>query len=118
MSQLNAGIDRRLSVAPMMDWTDERYIGLCINSLASEEKPCLLYVSSRSGSQCPDPLGDIRLPTGRLNQGRVFLQALPLEAPRNRELGQVREHARSSWREIKQIEQRLLGCGDLCIGLR
>lgn len=39
-------IDRRISVAPMMDRTDDLIISCYLNSLASAEKTCLLYVSS------------------------------------------------------------------------
>ena len=55
-------IDRRISVAPMMDWTDDRLIVFWISSLASAEMACLLYVSSwdnsdrvRSTSQSTPP---------------------------------------------------------------
>ena len=41
-------LDRRLSVAPMMDWTDDSWIALDINDLAKPERACLLYVSSSS----------------------------------------------------------------------
>ena len=43
-------LDRRISVAPMMDWTDSFKIGHYFNGLAISEIACLLYVSSRSHS--------------------------------------------------------------------
>lgn len=46
-AQSAASLDRRVSVAPMMDWTDDHEIVSCINSLASSEKACLLYVSAK-----------------------------------------------------------------------
>jgi hypothetical protein len=39
-------IDRRVSVAPMMDWTDEVGFTFRLSHLRSFEKPRLLYVSS------------------------------------------------------------------------
>ena len=39
-------LDRRISVAPMMDWTDEVYFASQIRALLSLKMPCLLYVSS------------------------------------------------------------------------
>jgi hypothetical protein len=42
----SGALDRRLSVAPMMDWSDDCQIVFCINSLALPRKACLLYVSS------------------------------------------------------------------------
>jgi hypothetical protein len=46
----SAAVDRRVSVAPMMDWTDDLQNVLRINDLASPDKACLLYVSSKSES--------------------------------------------------------------------
>ena len=39
-------MDRRISVAPMMDWTDESYFISWISYLESPKKACLLYVTS------------------------------------------------------------------------
>ena len=39
-------IDRRVSIAPMMDWTDEVYSGLNIKSLQLREKAWHLYGTS------------------------------------------------------------------------
>jgi len=41
-------VDRRLSVAPMMDWTDNRRMFLCVKHLAASFGARLLYVSSSS----------------------------------------------------------------------
>jgi hypothetical protein len=43
-------IDRRISVAPMMDWTDDRQTALPIRRLQTSADACLLYVSSNFGS--------------------------------------------------------------------
>jgi hypothetical protein len=40
-------LDRRVSVAPMMDWTDEAGFPPRISYLVQQKKSCLLYVSSR-----------------------------------------------------------------------
>jgi hypothetical protein len=45
-------MDRRIAVAPMIDWTDDLKIVSCINSLESAEKACLLYVSSARARIC------------------------------------------------------------------
>jgi tRNA-dihydrouridine synthase len=42
-------IDRRISVAPMMDWTDELYSAFCISNLDCLENACHLYGTSISG---------------------------------------------------------------------
>ncbi len=42
-----AKIDRRISVAPMMDWIDDLQTSLPIKLLRSAENACLLYVSSK-----------------------------------------------------------------------
>jgi hypothetical protein len=39
-------LERKISVAPMMDWIDDLQIGFSIKYLAVAERPCLLYVSS------------------------------------------------------------------------
>jgi hypothetical protein len=39
-------LERRLSVAPMMDWTDDVQIVRCLNELAWSGRACLLYVPS------------------------------------------------------------------------
>lgn len=39
-------MNRRISVAPMMDWTDEEENHLEFNHLAPLEKSCRLYVTS------------------------------------------------------------------------
>lgn len=39
-------IDRRVSVAPMMDWTDGEKTIFSINWLGPAQHACLLYVSS------------------------------------------------------------------------
>ncbi|MEX2150290.1 MAG: hypothetical protein WD793_08735 [Steroidobacteraceae bacterium] len=58
-------IDRQLSVAPMMDWTDDRKIFLHINYLAFSQETRLLYVSSIEfpvvghGQVCPDTAGRV-----------------------------------------------------------
>jgi len=39
-------LNRRISVAPIMDWTDDRRMFLRINYLAASLKARLLYVSS------------------------------------------------------------------------
>jgi hypothetical protein len=41
-------IDRRISVAPMMDWTDALLIASAFKSLGFLARACLLYVSSES----------------------------------------------------------------------
>jgi len=41
-------IDRRLAVAPMMDWTDCRRSRFSIKALDRSRMPCLLYVSSNA----------------------------------------------------------------------
>lgn len=46
-----ATIDRRVSVAPMMDWTDCPRIRFSIKALGRSRAPCLLYVSS-NGKYC------------------------------------------------------------------
>ena len=50
-------LDRRISVAPMMDWTDEVNLTNKIISLRGAKKSCLLYVSSgfrcRAGARLP-----------------------------------------------------------------
>jgi hypothetical protein len=50
-------LDRRVSVAPMMDWTDEVNLGNKIIILRGAKKSCLLYVSSgfrcRAGARLP-----------------------------------------------------------------
>ena len=74
------------------------------------------FRASRSPVRRFGPLGDIRSPTQGLHQLRVFLQTLPLEAPRNREFRLVRAHTRSSRCEIEHVEQSLRGRRDLCIG--
>jgi tRNA-dihydrouridine synthase len=43
-----AGPDRRISVAPMMDWTDEVYFGLLLSDLAESKNACRLYVASKN----------------------------------------------------------------------
>jgi hypothetical protein len=40
-------IDRRISVAPMMDWTDKPEFLFRINYLVPGKNSCLLYVSSK-----------------------------------------------------------------------
>ena len=42
-------IDRRISVAPMMDWTYEVHFTLQILYLVMRRKACHLYVTSESG---------------------------------------------------------------------
>lgn len=42
-------IDRRVSVAPMMDWIDDLQTSLLIKFLRNRGNACLLYVSSRNG---------------------------------------------------------------------
>lgn len=39
-------LDRRISVAPMMDWTDDVETSLPVKRLQMAEEACLLYVSS------------------------------------------------------------------------
>jgi hypothetical protein len=39
-------LDRRLSVAPMMEWTDQVRSPGCFKHLASAKRACHLYVSS------------------------------------------------------------------------
>lgn len=36
-------LDRRLIVAPMMDWTDEVYFALWISGFSAPRNPSLLY---------------------------------------------------------------------------
>jgi hypothetical protein len=43
----SAKIDRRISVAPMMDWTDEVYFGLLLTDLTESKNACRLYVASK-----------------------------------------------------------------------
>jgi hypothetical protein len=43
-----AKIDRRISVAPMMDWTDEVHFSFRVSDLPTSKKACLLYVPSKS----------------------------------------------------------------------
>lgn len=40
-------ISRSVSVAPMMDWTDDPKTALAIRELRGPKRPCLLYVSSK-----------------------------------------------------------------------
>jgi hypothetical protein len=49
--QKAAKLDRRVSVAPMMDWTDDRQTSLYVRLLRSLGNACLLYVSSSRGSK-------------------------------------------------------------------
>jgi tRNA-dihydrouridine synthase len=42
----NKDLNRKISVAPMMDWTDESYFISWISYLESRKKACLLYVTS------------------------------------------------------------------------
>jgi hypothetical protein len=48
-----AGFDRRISVAPMMDWTDEVYFGLLLSDLAESKNACRLYVASKKWGPQP-----------------------------------------------------------------
>ena len=41
-------LDRRIAVAPMMDWTDDRRTTLWIRGLRPLRNACLLYVSSHT----------------------------------------------------------------------
>jgi len=41
-----AKLDRRVAVAPMMDWTDDRQTPLGVRCLRTARRACLLYVSS------------------------------------------------------------------------
>jgi tRNA-dihydrouridine synthase len=43
----SGAIDRRVSVAPMMDWTDEPYFIRCVSDLEARRKACDLYVTSK-----------------------------------------------------------------------
>jgi hypothetical protein len=43
-------IDRRVSVAPMMDWTDDVLVSFEIKELNGTETACLLRVSSKKHS--------------------------------------------------------------------
>jgi len=42
-------LDRRISVAPMMDWTDDLKSSFYINGLGLLENPCQLYGTSNFG---------------------------------------------------------------------
>jgi hypothetical protein len=42
-------IDRKVSVAPMMDWADDLRFLYCIKELTRTENPCRLYVASNFG---------------------------------------------------------------------
>ena len=42
-------LDRRISVAPMMDWTDDLKSSFYINGLGLLENPCHLYGTSKFG---------------------------------------------------------------------
>ncbi len=44
-------IDRKVSVAPMMDWTDDLNCAFYINSLGLPENACHLYGTTNFGSQ-------------------------------------------------------------------
>jgi hypothetical protein len=66
-------IDRRISVAPMMDWTDDLQTALLLKVLRRPENPCLLYVSSTA-------LGSSRRTPGLYGRKPEFFQktwALP-----------------------------------------
>lgn len=76
--------DLRISVAPMMDWTDDHEIVCCINSLALPERACLLYVSSiaqliRNSNALP---AGTRLSGTRHRDEASKLQRLDVERPR------------------------------------
>ena len=82
----------------------------------AKRRDCRSISLGSVGSQRPDPLGYVRSARRRLHQPRVFRQALPMEASRNRNFGLAREYARSSRCKIEQVEQRLLRCRDFRIG--
>ena len=46
-------IDRRVAVAPMMDWTDDHRSAFQINGLLPSLSACLLYVSSSQAETNP-----------------------------------------------------------------
>jgi len=98
-------IDRRISVAPMRDWTDDRRFCLCISHLHAPESACLLYVSSKfcwsnRGAIEWQPQSDfqcagIRPATiSRRGAGRKSPRHGPQEEPRRRARGRaaLREH--------------------------
>ena len=46
LETVTATVDRKISVAPMLDWTDDQQRALSIRCLGVSRNACLLYVSS------------------------------------------------------------------------
>jgi len=79
-------IDRKISIAPMMDWTDYSHFYFCISRLHGPKRACLLYVSPKfRESQLlalftemrdrSDPEQTLRTNVCRMIEGTVLLPA-------------------------------------------